>query len=143
LEIFRTAEELGMEEVVFCHDRDSGLKAIIAIHDTTLGPALGGTRMKAYAGESEALLDACRLARAMTHKAALADLDLGGGKAVILGDPAEKSEALLRAYGRFVHRLGRPLYHLRGFRFLLRGFGDSHPGNSLCLRRPAPGRPGG
>lgn len=106
MEIFRTAEELGMEEVVFCHDRDSGLKAIIAIHDTTLGPALGGTRMKAYAGESEALLDACRLARAMTHKAALADLDLGGGKAVILGDPAEKSEALLRAYGRFVHRLG-------------------------------------
>lgn len=104
--IFSVVEEMGMEEVVFCHDEDSGLKAIIAINDTTLGPALGGTRMKDYATEEEALLDACRLARAMTYKAALADLDLGGGKAVILGDPSRKSEALLRAYGRFVHRLG-------------------------------------
>ena len=106
MEIFKTAEELGMEEVVFCHDRDSGLKAIIAIHDTTLGPALGGTRMRAYESEAEALLDACRLARAMSYKAALANLDLGGGKAVILADPSQKSEALLRAYGRFIHRLG-------------------------------------
>ncbi len=106
MEILKIAEEMEMEEVVFCHDRDSGLKAIIAIHDTTLGPALGGTRMRAYASEAEALKDVCRLARAMTRKAALANLDLGGGKAVILGDPAKKPEALIRAYGRFVHRLG-------------------------------------
>jgi leucine dehydrogenase len=106
MDTFKVAEELGLEEVVFCHDRQTGLKAIIAIHDTTLGPALGGTRMKAYATEEDALWDACRLARAMSYKAALADLDLGGGKAVIIGDPAQKTEALLRAYGRFVDRLG-------------------------------------
>lgn len=106
MDVFHVAEEMGMEEVVFFHDRETGLRAIIALHNTTLGPALGGTRMKAYASEEEALGDACRLARAMTYKAALADLDLGGGKAVIMGDPRQKTEALLRAYGRFVHRMG-------------------------------------
>lgn len=106
MDVFNVAEELGLEEVVFCHDRETGLKAIIAIHDTTLGPALGGTRMKSYASEEDALMDACRLARAMTYKAALADLDLGGGKAVIIGSPEQKTEGLMRAYGRFVNRLG-------------------------------------
>lgn len=105
MDTFKVAEELGLEEVIFCHDRETGLKAIIAIHDTTLGPALGGTRMKAYASEEEALWDASRLARAMTYKSALAGLDLGGGKAVIMGGPAQKTEGLLRAYGRFVNRL--------------------------------------
>ena len=101
----------GHEQVVLCHDRASGLKAIIAIHSTALGPALGGTRFHPYASEEEALQDALRLSRGMTYKNALAGLDLGGGKAVIIGDPAArpraaiKTEALLRAYGRFVQSL--------------------------------------
>jgi valine dehydrogenase (NAD+) len=95
------------EQVVFCQDRQSGLRAIIAIHSTALGPALGGTRFYPYADESAALTDVLRLSRAMSYKNALAGLDLGGGKAVIIGDPATlKSEALLRAYGRFVESLG-------------------------------------
>ncbi|WP_276324456.1 Leu/Phe/Val dehydrogenase [Dethiobacter alkaliphilus] len=104
---FADMERFGMEEFVFCRDSETGLQAIVAIHDTTLGPALGGTRMKVYATEKEALLDVASLARAMTYKAAMAGLDLGGGKAVIIGDPEkEKTESLLRAYGRFVERLG-------------------------------------
>jgi valine dehydrogenase (NAD+) len=95
------------EQVVLCHDRDSGLKAVIAIHSTALGPALGGTRFHPYASEEEAVQDALNLARGMSYKNALAGLDLGGGKAVIIGDPAKvKTEALLRAYGRFVQSLG-------------------------------------
>lgn len=95
------------EQVVYCHDRSSGLRAIIAVHSTRLGPGLGGARFHSYADEDGALDDALRLARAMTFKAALAGLDLGGGKAVILGDPAtDKSEALLRAFGRHVDALG-------------------------------------
>ena len=101
--------ELGPdhEQVVFCHDPASGLRAIIAIHSTALGPALGGTRFHPYASTDAALEDVLHLSRGMTYKAALAGLDLGGGKAVIIGDPAtDKSEALLRAYGRFVESLG-------------------------------------
>ena len=95
------------EQVVYCHDRASGLRAIVAIHSTLLGPALGGTRFYPYATEEAGLVDVLNLAKAMTYKAALAGLDLGGGKAVILGDPAtDKSEALLRAYGRYVDALG-------------------------------------
>ncbi len=95
------------EQVVFCHDRASGLRAIIAIHSTALGPALGGTRFRPYESEDAALEDVLRLARGMTYKSAAAGLDLGGGKAVILGDPAkDKSEALLRAYARYVDALG-------------------------------------
>jgi glutamate dehydrogenase/leucine dehydrogenase len=95
------------EQVVYCHDRSAGLRAIIAVHSTRLGPGLGGTRFHPYGSEDDALTDVLRLARAMTYKAAAAGLDLGGAKAVILGDPAtERSEALLRAYGRFVDSLG-------------------------------------
>ena len=95
------------EQVVFCHDGPTGLRAIIAIHSTRLGPALGGTRFHPYHSEDDALEDVLRLARGMTYKAAAAGLDLGGGKAVILGDPlTDKTEALLRAYGRFVDSLG-------------------------------------
>jgi len=95
------------EQVVYCHDQPTGLKAIIAIHSTALGPALGGTRFYNYPSEAEALTDVLRLARAMTYKSALAGLDLGGGKAVIIGDPATtKTEALLRTYARFVDSLG-------------------------------------
>jgi valine dehydrogenase (NAD+) len=99
------------EQVVFCHDEDSGLKAIVAIYSTALGPALGGTRFYPYASEQAALADVLDLSQGMAYKAALAGLDLGGGKAVILGDPATlKSEALLRAYGRFVQSLGGRYY---------------------------------
>ena len=95
------------EQVVFCHDRGTGLRAIVAVHSTRLGPALGGTRFYPYPSEAEGLEDVLRLARGMTYKAAAAGLDLGGGKAVIFGDPArDKHEALLRAYGRYVDALG-------------------------------------
>ncbi len=96
----------GHEQVVFCNDDATGLRAIIAIHSTALGPALGGTRFYPYADERSAVADVLALSRGMTYKAAAAGLDLGGGKAVIIGDPARhKSEALLRAYGRFVQSL--------------------------------------
>lgn len=96
----------GFEQVVYCHDAGTGLRAIIAIHSTALGPSLGGTRFYPYATEGEALVDVCRLARGMTYKHAVCGNDLGGGKAVIVGDPATlRSEALLRAYGRFVEGL--------------------------------------
>ncbi|MGH2724275.1 MAG: Glu/Leu/Phe/Val family dehydrogenase [Actinomycetota bacterium] len=95
------------EQVVFFHDPPSGLRAIVAIHSTALGPALGGTRFYPFASEEDALRDVLRLARGMTYKAAAAGLDLGGGKAVIIGDPKrDKSEHLFRAYGRFIESLG-------------------------------------
>jgi leucine dehydrogenase len=99
-------EHGGHEEVVLCTNKDVGLKAIIAIHNTTLGPALGGTRMWKYANDEEALVDVLRLSKGMTYKAAAAGLNLGGGKAVIIGDPKkDKSEALFRAFGRYVQSL--------------------------------------
>jgi leucine dehydrogenase len=104
--IFSQLEAYGHKKVVFCSDPDTGLKAIIAIHDTTLGPALGGTRMWAYKTESEALHDVLRLSKSMTYKAAITGLNLGGGKAVIIGDSRkDKSEALLRKFGRFIKNL--------------------------------------
>jgi valine dehydrogenase (NAD+) len=103
--------EQGHEQVVFCQDRASGLRAIIAIYSTALGPALGGTRFYPYASDEAALSDVLSLSRAMAYKNALAGLDLGGGKAVIIGDPQrDKSEALLRAYGRFVQSLSGRYY---------------------------------
>ena len=94
------------EQVVFYNDPGSGLRAIIALHNTALGPGLGGTRFYPYASTDEAVRDVLSLSRAMTYKNSLAGLDLGGGKAVIIGDPAtSKTEALLRAYGRFVQSL--------------------------------------
>jgi valine dehydrogenase (NAD+) len=105
--------ELGAEheQVVFCNDAATGLKAIIAIHSTALGPALGGTRFYPYASTADAIRDVLNLSRGMSYKAALAGLDLGGGKAVIIGDPHTlKSEALLRAYGRFVQSLNGRYY---------------------------------
>ncbi len=104
--IFQQMASEAYEQLVFAYDRPSGLKAVIAIHDTTLGPALGGCRMWNYASEEEAVTDALRLARGMTYKAAAAGLNLGGGKAVIIGDPkVHKTEALLRAFGRAVESL--------------------------------------
>ncbi len=100
-------DKMGHEQVVFCRDEETGLKAIIAIHDTTLGPSLGGARMWDYKNELEAVEDVLRLSRGMTYKAAISGLELGGGKAVIFGDSAtQKSEALLRRFGQFVESLG-------------------------------------
>lgn len=107
MEILDQMSTEGHEQVMMVSDSGSGLKAIIAIHDTTLGPAAGGTRMWAYESEEEAMWDALRLSRAMTYKSAAADLPLGGGKAVIIADShADKTEAMLRAFGRFVDTLG-------------------------------------
>lgn len=100
-----TAED--HEQLVFCRDRTTGLRAVVAIHDTTLGPGLGGIRMRDYASEAEAVDDVLRLAQAMSYKASLAGLDFGGGKAVILGvPPPEKRAAIFAAMGRFVDSLG-------------------------------------
>ena len=105
--IFEHIDNYGHEQVVFCHNKDAGLKAIIAIHNTVLGPALGGLRMWPYKTEQDALNDVLRLSRGMTYKNAVAGLNIGGGKAVIIGDPSnDKSEALFRAFGKFVDSLG-------------------------------------
>lgn len=105
--LFNKMEGYEHEQVVICSRPDVGLKAIIAIHNTTLGPALGGTRMWPYASEEEAIKDVLRLSRGMTYKAAVSGLNLGGGKAVIIGDPqTEKTEPLFRAFGKFVDSLG-------------------------------------
>ncbi|MCF8566519.1 leucine dehydrogenase [Alicyclobacillus tolerans] len=107
LSIFSYMEKYDYENVFLCQDKSVGLKAVIAIHDTTLGPATGGCRMWTYASEEDAIEDALRLARGMTYKYAAAGVNLGGGKVVILGDPkTQKSEALFRSLGRFIHRLG-------------------------------------
>lgn len=106
MKLFDALSELNHEQVVFFNNEDVGLKAIIAIHNTTLGPALGGLRMWPYESEEDAVNDVLRLARGMTYKAAVAGLNLGGGKAVIIGDPkTDKSEALFRSFGRFVNSL--------------------------------------
>lgn len=106
MHIFNTMKTGDYEQIVFCQHKESNLKAIIVIHDTTLGPALGGVRMWNYESEEEALNDALRLAKGMTYKNAAAGLNLGGGKAVIIGDPkTDKSEAMFRAFGRYVESL--------------------------------------
>jgi len=104
--VFAGVSQLGHEQIVFCHDQATGLKAIIGIHNTVLGPALGGTRMWNYANEADALKDVLRLSRGMTYKAAITGLNLGGGKAVIIGDAGKlKTEAFLRRFGKFVNSL--------------------------------------
>ncbi len=106
-DLFKDMQRGGHEQVAFCRDADSGLRAIIAVHNTLLGPALGGVRMWPYASTEEALRDVLRLAEAMTYKAAVSGLPLGGGKAVIIGDPRRvKTASLLRAFGRAVESLG-------------------------------------
>ena len=99
--------KMSHEQILFCNDNSTGLKAIIAVHNTVLGPALGGTRMWMYNNEMEALNDVLRLSRGMTYKNAISGLNLGGGKAVIIGDShTMKSEALMRRFGKFVNSLG-------------------------------------
>ncbi|MEQ9299683.1 MAG: Glu/Leu/Phe/Val dehydrogenase [Cyclobacteriaceae bacterium] len=105
--VFAQVELMDHEQVVFCQDKALGLKAIIAIHNTVLGPAMGGTRMWHYVDEAAAVTDALRLSRGMTFKSAIAGLNIGGGKAVIIGDAKKiKNEALMRRFGRFVDSLG-------------------------------------
>lgn len=107
ISIFDEVSKLGHEQVVFCNDEETGLKTIIGIHNTVLGPSLGGTRMWNYASEQEAIVDVLRLSRGMTFKAAISGLNVGGGKAVIIGDPKKlKSEAFMRRFGRFIESLG-------------------------------------
>jgi len=107
LRLFDTIAEMGHEQLVVCYDKTSGYRGIIAIHDTTLGPALGGTRFWNYATDEEAIIDALRLARGMTYKNAVAGLNLGGGKSVIIGDNrTPQREMIFRAHGRFVDSLG-------------------------------------
>jgi leucine dehydrogenase len=104
--LFDHMSAAGHEQVVYCHDPETGLKAIIAIHNTVLGPALGGTRMWNYDNEQDALRDVLRLSRGMSFKASISGLNLGGGKAVIIGDSKkDKSEALFRRFGKFVNSL--------------------------------------
>ncbi len=106
ISIFERAAQMGHEQIIFCHDEPTGLKAIIGIHNTVLGPALGGTRFWNYATEEEAAIDVLRLSRGMTYKSAVSGLNLGGGKAVIIGDPLQlKNEAFLRRFGKFVNSL--------------------------------------
>ena len=106
MNLFEMMREQGHEQVVFCSEPAVGYKGIIAIHNTTLGPALGGTRFWNYASEDEAIIDALRLARGMTYKAAVTGLNLGGGKSVIIGDPrVQRREMIFRAHGRFVDSL--------------------------------------
>lgn len=107
MEIFDTIAAHGHEQLVLCHEPASGYRGIIAIHDTTLGPALGGTRFWNYATDTDAIIDALRLSKGMTYKASVAGLNLGGGKSVIIGDPrTTRREALFRAHGRFIETLG-------------------------------------
>ena len=105
--VFGNAAFDNHEQVVFCHDKDTCLNAIIGVHNTVLVPALGGTRMWSYANESEALTDVLRLSRGMTYKSAITGLNLGGGKAVIMGDAkTQKTPELMMKFAAFVHRLG-------------------------------------
>jgi leucine dehydrogenase len=151
-DVFDILASDGFEQVAYCHDRSTGLRAIVAIHSTELGPALGGTRFYPYASEEDALVDVCRLARGMTYKHAACGNDLGGGKAVIIGDPRTiRTEPLLRAYGRFVEGLNgryltaedvgtsqvdmdvirRETSHVTGVSESLGGSGDPSPATAL------------
>src|ERR1041384_6674803 len=107
MRLFESIEHTGHEQIVFCNDPESGYRAILAIHSTALGPAVGGTRFWNYEREDEAVVDALRLSRGMTYKSALAGLPFGGGKAVILGDSKKLDRyKIFRAHGRFVNSLG-------------------------------------
>ncbi len=103
--IFEKINDYNFEQIIYCNDPDTGLKAIIVLDDSTFGPAAGGTRLMAYPDEEAALTDALRLAQGMTRKCALAQAGVGGAKAVIICDPKNKTEAMLRSYGRFVEKL--------------------------------------
>ena len=111
IDIFEEMKKYGVEQLIFNYDETSGLKAIISIHDTTIGPASGGCRMWNYESTDKAVIDAIRLSKGMTYKSAVSGCNFGGGKSVIIGDPkTDKSEALFRAFGRFVQTLNGRYY---------------------------------
>jgi leucine dehydrogenase len=111
MKVFDYMEKYGHEQIIYFYDKATGLKGITAIHDTTLGPALGGTRLFNYANEDDALFDVARLSRGMTYKCAASECNCGGGKTVLLGNPQTvKNEAYLRAYGRYVQSLNGRFY---------------------------------
>ena len=151
MDVFSSPAFDDHEQVVFFYDRPSGLKAIVALHDTTLGPAVGGCRFWPYASEVEALTDVLRLSKGMTYKAAMADLPFGGGKTVIIGDPRSvRSEALFRALGRGDPQLGRGVLYRRGRRHQPAGYGLGGSGDALRAgalarrqRRPVAGHRAG
>ncbi len=108
--VFEKMVDYDHEQVLFCHDKASGLRAIIAIHNSTLGPAAGGVRIWPYESEEEALVDVLRLSKGMTYKTAALGANIGGGKSVIIADPKEKTEEMLRAFGRYINSLGGRYY---------------------------------
>lgn len=116
MDVFEKMAEYRYEQLVFCHDRSTGLRAVIAIHNTTLGPALGGCRMWPYESEEEAVVDVLRLSRGMTYKAAASGLNLGGGKSVIIGDPKGQVRGALPLLRALRRDPGRPIHRRRGRR---------------------------
>ena len=133
MHVFEKLAEYRYEQLVFCHDKATGLRAVIAIHDTTLGPGPGGCRMYPYDSEDEAVMDALRLARGMTYKAAASGLNLGGGKSVIIGDPEAQVRVALPFLRPLPRDSGRPLHRRRGRRHLDRRHGE-HPRRDLLRR---------
>jgi len=133
--VFDIMEKYGHEQLIQCYDQDTGLKAIIGIHSTVLGPAMGGTRMWNYASNEEGVIDALRLSRGMTYKSAISGLNVGGGKAVLIGDAKKvKSEAYLRRFGKFVESLGGKYVHCRRCKHQYTRPGIYPYGNPTCNR---------
>ena len=130
--------EMGHENVLYCYDEETGLKAIIAVHDTTLGPAIGGTRFYDYASEDDALYDVLRLSKGMTYKNAAAGIKIGGGKAVIIGDPKKiKTPELLKKYGQFVNRLNGNYYTAEDMNIGCDDVDHINSETPYCVGRPA------
>ena len=129
--VFDYMEKYGHEQIIFFHDKSTGLKGITAIHDTTVGPAIGGTRLWNYENEEDALFDVVRLSRGMTYKCAAAECNCGGGKSVLLGDPKTvKSEAYFRAYGRYIQSLNGRFYAGEDMNI------NEHQWTRKCFRQP-------
>jgi len=129
---------MGHENILYCHDEETGLKAIVAVHDTTLGPAIGGTRFYNYDNEDEALYDVLRLSKGMTYKNAAAGLKIGGGKAVIIGDPKKiKTPELLKKYGQFVNRLNGSYYTAEDMNIGCDDIDHINSETPYCVGRPA------
>lgn len=138
MKALENAMEMGHENVLYCYDKETGLKAIIAVHDTTLGPAIGGTRFYDYATEDEALYDVLRLSRGMTYKSAAAGIKIGGGKAVIIRDPkTAKTPELLKKYGQFVNRLNGSYYTAEDMNIGCADVDHINSETPYCVGRPA------
>jgi len=138
MKTLKNMTEMGHENILYCHDSETGLKAIIAVHDTTLGPAIGGTRFYNYEDQDEALYDVLRLSKGMTYKNAAAGLKIGGGKAVIIGDPKQlKTPELLKKYGQFVNRLNGCYYTAEDMNIGCEDIEHVNSETPYCVGRPA------